>query len=95
MYLLSILHFHNNAVEKRKIEKVEPLVKYFNERSKLIVEPENSLSIDEQMIAYKGTTAPTSFRQYLPEKLTKRGFKVWTRCGISSFVYEMTLHHGA
>ena len=47
------------------------------------------------MIAYKGTTAPTSFRQYVPNKPTKRGFKVWTRCGVSSFVYEMILHHGS
>lgn len=50
MYLLSILHFHDNAVEKHKIEKVEPILNYFNERCKLIVEPENNLSIDEQMI---------------------------------------------
>ena len=63
MYLLSVLHFYDNAVKKHKIEKVEPLLKYFNERSKLIVELENNLSIDEQMIAYKETIATTSFHQ--------------------------------
>ena len=47
------------------------------------------------MIGYKGTTAPTSFRQYMPKKPTKRGFKVWTRCGVSAFVYEMILYHGS
>jgi hypothetical protein len=47
------------------------------------------------MIAYKGTTAPTSFRQYMPKKPTKRGFKVWTRCGVSGFMYEMNLYCGA
>ena len=31
----------------------------------------------------------------MPNKPTKRGFKVWTRCGVSSFVYEMILHHGS
>ncbi|CAF3858025.1 unnamed protein product [Rotaria sp. Silwood1] len=31
----------------------------------------------------------------MPKKPTKRGFKVWTRCGVSAFVYEMILHHGA
>ena len=41
------------------------------------------------------TTARTSFRQYMPKKPTKRSFKVWTRCGVSAFVYEMILHHGS
>ena len=95
MYLLSILHFYDNAIEKHKIEKVEPILKYFNGRCKFIVEPESNLSIDEQMIAYKGTTAPTSFRQYMPKKPTKRGVKVWARCGVSAFVDEMILHHGS
>ena len=95
LYLLSILHFHDNSIEKCKAEKVEPILKYFNERCKLVVQPEKNLSIDEQMIAYKGTTAPTSFRQYMPNKPTKRGFKVWTRCGVSAFMYEMNLYHGA
>jgi hypothetical protein len=95
MYLLSILHFHDNSIEKNKVEKFEPILKYFNERCKLIVQPEKNLSIDEQMIAYKGTTAPTSFRQFMPKKPTKRGFKVWTRCGVSGFMYEMKFYCGA
>ena len=94
MYLLSILHFHDNTLETDKSQKFEPLLKYFNERCKLIVVPEKNLSIDEQMIAYKGTTAPTSFRQYMPNKPTKRGFKAWTRCGVSAFMYEMNLYCG-
>ncbi|CAM2704456.1 unnamed protein product [Rotaria socialis] len=31
----------------------------------------------------------------MPKKPTKRGFKVWTWCGVSAFVYEMILHHGS
>lgn len=94
MYLLSILHFHDNSTEKFKFEKIGPMLDHFNERSKLIVLPESNLSIDEQMIGYKGTTAPRSYRQFMPNKPTKRGFKVWTRCGVSGFVYKMILHHG-
>ena len=29
----------------------------------------------------------------MSKKPTKRGFKVWTRCGFSAFVYEMILYH--
>ncbi|CAF1531944.1 unnamed protein product [Adineta ricciae] len=47
------------------------------------------------MIGYKGTTAPTSYRQYMPNKRAKRSFKVWTRCGVSAFMYEMNLYYGA
>ena len=91
MYLLSILHYHNNPIEK---DKVQPILEYFNERCRQIVEPENNLSIDEQMVRYKGTTARTSYRQYMPKKPTKRGFKVWTRCRVSAFMYEMILYRG-
>ena len=95
IYLLSILHFHDNAIEKDKTEKVVPLIRYFNERCKAIVECERDISIDEQMIGYKGTKAPTSLRQYMPNKPTKRGFKVWTKCGVSGFVYEINLYKGS
>ena len=95
MFLLSILHFHDNSIEKHESQKVEPILCYFNERCKVIAEPQKNLSIDEQMTAYKGTTAPTSFQQYMPKKPTKRGFKVWTRCGVSTVVYEMILYCGA
>ena len=92
MYLLSILHFHDNSIEIDKVEKVQPILEYFNKRCRQTVEPENNLSIDEQMIPYKGTTAPTSYRQYMPKKPTKRVFKVWTRCGVSAFMCEMILY---
>ncbi len=46
------------------------VLEYFNERCKLIVKPEKNFSIDEQMIPYKGTTAPISFRQYMPKEPT-------------------------
>ena len=48
IYLLSVLHFHDNRVEKHKIENIEPILKYYNE---FIVETENNLSIGKQMTA--------------------------------------------
>ncbi len=76
-------HFHQSTVEKYQAEKnwtnIKILYEWYN-------------MIDEQMIGYKGATAPTSFWQYMLKKPTKRGFKVWTRCAVSTFVYEMNLH---
>ena len=31
----------------------------------------------------------------MPKKPTKRGFKVWTTCGVSAFIYEVILYHGS
>ncbi|CAF3043524.1 unnamed protein product [Rotaria sp. Silwood2] len=94
-YLLSILHLNDNTTELDKGEKIEPLINLFNERCRIVAEPEAYISIDEQMIGYKGKTAPKSFRQYMPNKPTKRGFKVWAKCGVSGFVYEMKLYRGS
>ena len=94
-YLLSILHLNDNTTELDKGEKIEPLINLFYERCRIVVEPEAYISFDEQMIGYKGKTAPRSFRQYMPNKPTKRGFKVWAKCGVSGFVYEMNLYRGS
>lgn len=82
-------------ITRWKNTKLKPILKYFNERCKLIVQLEAYFSIDEQIIGYKDTTAPTSFRQYMLKKATKSGFKVWTRCRVLGFVYEMILYHGS
>ena len=92
-YLLSILHLNDNTIEQNKAEKIEPLINLFNHRCLTAVEPESNISIDEQMIAYKGKTAPKSFKQYMPNKPTKRGFKLWAKCGVSGFVYEVKLYY--
>jgi hypothetical protein len=94
-YLLSILHLNDNMMERDKSDKIEPLIHLFNERCLTVVEPEANVSIDEQMIGYRGKSAPTSFKQYMPNKPTKRGFKLWARCGVSGFVYEIKLYHGS
>jgi hypothetical protein len=80
MYLLSILHFHDNSVEKHRAEQIEPILRYFNERRHPIVESEKNLSIDEQMIAYNGTTAPTfsgnTSHRNLRREVSKSGLDV-------------------
>ena len=43
------------------------------------------------MVKFKGTTAPKNFRQYMPNKLTKRAFKLWC---VSAFTYKIKLFRG-
>ena len=53
--------------------------------------PEECHSIAEQIIPIK-TRCPA--RQYLPNKSNKWGIKVWTRCGLSGFLYDFDVYLG-
>ena len=57
----------------------------------LQIEPEEKMSVDEQMIPYKGRN---SLRQYIPKKPKKWGFKVIARCGVSGLTYDFHLYDG-
>ena len=59
--LLRILHFNNNTLSNGKCDKVQPLTDYFNQRSKLLLKPEEFVAIDQQMVGFKGKIAPSSF----------------------------------
>ncbi|CAF4182701.1 unnamed protein product [Rotaria sordida] len=60
--LLRTLHFNNNILNAEKCDKIQPLLDIFNERSKALVHQEEYIAIDEQMVGYKGKTAPTSLK---------------------------------
>ena len=49
------------------------------------------MSVDEQMIPYKGKH---SLRQYLPKKPKKWGLKVISRAGVSGITYDFLLYDG-
>nr|CAI5820084.1 unnamed protein product [Callosobruchus analis] len=51
-------------------------------------------SIDEMMVAYKGSKAG-SLRQYMPKNPKKWGFKMFVRAGLSGIIYDFLLLTGA
>ena len=53
--------------------------------------PEESHSIDEQMIP---TKARSSLRQYFPKNPHKWGLKVWARCWVSGILYDFQVYTG-
>ena len=91
------LHFNDNNKAKKpgeqgfdKLYKIRPVLSHI--RSKFLeVSPEEHHSIDEQMIPFKGRS---NLRQYLPKKPTKWGIKVFTRAGVSGFVYDFEVYQG-
>ena len=55
-------------------KKVRPLHDHVKKTSLEYYQPLRELSVDERMVKSKGRSR---FRQYLPKKPTKRGFKYW------------------
>lgn len=94
--LLRMLHFNDLALMPKKCDpafdryyKIRPMIDKANIAfDAAIATPEKRQSIDEMMIKFKGR-APQGLKQYLPLKPTKRGYKVWTRSGVSGYVYQI------
>jgi hypothetical protein len=93
--LLRTLHFNNNILNKEKCDKIQPLINLFSDRCKSLVHQEEYIAIDEQMVGFKGKTAPASLKQYMPNKPSKHGFKLWSKSGVSGFVYTIVLYAGS
>lgn len=91
------IHFNDNttAVEKDqpehdRLHKVRPLLEKLRSRMLLIPKEEN-LSIDEQMVAYKGKSL---LKQYNKNKPHKWGYKIFVLSGVSGLVYDFEVYTG-
>ncbi|CAF1321052.1 unnamed protein product, partial [Didymodactylos carnosus] len=93
--LLRTLHFNDNVLNAAKCDKIQPLIDLFNKRCAVLVDQEEHMSVDEQMVGYKGKTAPPSLKQYMLNKPSKHGFNLRSKSGVSGFVYQIQLYCGA
>lgn len=57
-----------------KLHKIRPIIDFLNEKCRSVYECSSVLAVDESMIPFKGRC---SFKQYMPMKPVKRGYKVW------------------
>lgn len=96
--LMYFLHVVNQEDEERlkndknKLAKVHPLLDHINKKSKLHCQPEKELSIDERMVRSK---ARFTFKQYIRNKPTKWGFKLWCLCNASNgYTVQFSVYRG-
>ena len=82
--LLRCLHLNDNtiAVPKGqpgfdKLHKLHPIIDIIRDNSLKLNKPGRQLSIDEAMVGFKGRS---SLKQYMPNKPTKWGYKIWCIC---------------
>ncbi|XP_072377849.1 uncharacterized protein [Diabrotica undecimpunctata] len=79
--LRRLIHFQDNKIDAIR-EKC------------LSLGQETLFSVDEMMIAYKGTKAD-NLRQYMPKKPKKWGLKMFVCTGVSGIVYDFLVYTGS
>jgi hypothetical protein len=93
--LRSNLHIiDNNSISsnnKDKFIKVRPLYDTIKKKCNSLVKEQN-LSVDEQMVPFKGTL---SVKQYMKGKPCPWGIKIYLLAGQSGTVYDFILYQGA
>lgn len=81
--ILQFVHFADNtnydANDRNhdKLYKVRPVVEYLVSKFKSVYIPEEHISIDEELLLWKGKL---SFRQYIPLKRARFGIKMFSLC---------------
>ena len=91
--LMGMLHISNPTTENRsnKLTKLEPLFNHIQSTCKRLYQCGKNVAIDERMVKSKNRT---TLRQYMPDKPTKFGFKLFVLSDSSTgytldfFLYE-------
>ncbi|XP_039278470.1 uncharacterized protein LOC120350124 isoform X2 [Nilaparvata lugens] len=85
------LHFANNEhMNDDRYYKIRPVLEHIRQKC-VSLEQEKKNSIDEMMIPYKGTRAG-SRSQYMKNKPTKLGFKLYVRASISGIIHDFIIY---
>lgn len=93
--LRSLIHFNNNENQGSstdKFFKIRPLFSSITRQFQKVAETPTQ-SVDEVMVAYKGTRAG-SLRQYIQNKPDKWGYKLFCRASIDGFIHDILLYQG-
>ena len=97
--LFRYLHCNDNMTalpkdhpEHDKLHKIHPMMTILQESFKQHWVPHQQNSIDEGMIPFTGRS---SFKQYMKDKPTKWGFKIWKLVdSVSSYLYAFDIYTG-
>jgi len=93
--ILSNLHVQDNLLipknNKDKLFKFRTLINYCNEIFSKSYHGMRELSIDESMIIFKGRNC---MKQYNPQKLIKRGYKIWCLSDQRGYIKNFSISQG-
>ena len=93
--VVKLLHISNNRLQPKlgdpgydKLYKVRQLLDSLNNNFKKFAEMEKVVSVDEQMIPFKGRLG---LKVYMKNKPSKWGIKVWALAGQSGYVHSFNI----
>ena len=97
--ILSSLHLNDNqhmpsreSPQFDKLFKVRPLLDKIKANSQAHYYPHQPVAVDEAMILFK---VRSTFKQYMPMKPTKRGYKAWCLCdSVNGYMYNIDIYTG-
>jgi hypothetical protein len=85
------MHFSDNSLSTNdKLRKIRPLLDLLSQRYASVPLEEN-LSVDEQMIPFKGRSG---LKQYMAKKPHKWGYKMFVLAGVSGYTYNFEFYTG-
>lgn len=74
-----------------RLNKIEPIVTYFNNKMADIYEASENLSLDESMVLFRGRLV---FRPYIKNKRHKYGIKLYMLTESGGLVHRITIYSG-
>ena len=93
--IIRLLHMSNNTLQPArddpafdKLYKVRQLLDYLNSNFQQHAEMEKVMSVDEQMIPFKGKLG---LKVYMKNKPAKWGIKIWALAGQSGYVHKFNV----
>ncbi|XP_026819020.1 piggyBac transposable element-derived protein 4-like [Rhopalosiphum maidis] len=91
--LLRFFHLANNdeILDHDRLGKIRPLVDMLMKTYNDAKIPGENVVIDESMIPFRGRLI---FRQYLPNKSSKYGIKLYKLCDSIGYTYKIIVHSG-
>lgn len=92
MLILRNLHFVDNENhDNNRLNKIEPIVSYFNNKMTEVYEASENLSLDESMVLFRGRLV---FRQYIKNKRHKYGVKLYMLTESDGLVHRIMIYSG-
>lgn len=67
---------------REKLAPIRNIYEKWNQNLKFVHKPGKNITIDEQLVPYRGRCP---FRQYIPSKPAKYGIKIWVLCDSKSW----------
>lgn len=92
--ILEFLHFADNEAavpENSRLRKVKPLLDNLVPRFQAVYNPAQCISIDEELVLYKGRLA---FRQFIPSKRSRFGVKIYALCDVHGYFWNAYVYEG-